>query len=231
MIGLLAPRTSLACYYHFDGNSTDSSGNGNNGTDTTVTYGRANGRFNEGALFNGTTSLITANGLITTLANSTAGTIGFWAYNQERSNAQCQQLYFDGGVTTMNINFDWRTGVKRLKITCTVDGVLQWDLLTAVNSLVALADAWHHYAFVHNGTACVIYIDGVLASTAFNTTTNKTKWFKAIITDATTKATIAYPVLSTYKGKVDEMFIETSKVWTANEVAKYYSRSQGFSRQ
>ena len=43
-------------YYKLDSNANDSSGNGYNGTATNVTYG--NGRFNEAANFNGSSSRI-----------------------------------------------------------------------------------------------------------------------------------------------------------------------------
>jgi hypothetical protein len=49
------PVTNLA-YYKLDSNANDSSGNGYNGTATSITYG--NGRFNEAANFNGSSSVI-----------------------------------------------------------------------------------------------------------------------------------------------------------------------------
>lgn len=48
-------------YWRLDGNSNDASGNGNNGTDTDITYSQANGRLNQGAGFNGSSSKITTN--------------------------------------------------------------------------------------------------------------------------------------------------------------------------
>lgn len=43
-------------YWRLNGNSNDASGNGNNGTDTVITYSQANGRLNQGAGFNGSSS-------------------------------------------------------------------------------------------------------------------------------------------------------------------------------
>jgi len=48
-------------YWRFEGNSNDTKG-AHNGTDTNITYGTEYGRFNQGALFNGSTSkIVTAN--------------------------------------------------------------------------------------------------------------------------------------------------------------------------
>lgn len=44
--------------WHLNGNSNDSSGNGKNGTDTNITYSLANGKFGQGAGFNGSSSKI-----------------------------------------------------------------------------------------------------------------------------------------------------------------------------
>lgn len=53
MLGELRPNQfgTTAGLWHLNGNSTDSSGNGNNGTDTAITYSLANGKFGQGALF------------------------------------------------------------------------------------------------------------------------------------------------------------------------------------
>ena len=43
---------------HLNGKSTDSSGNGNNGTNSNITYSLANGKFGQGAGFNGSSNSI-----------------------------------------------------------------------------------------------------------------------------------------------------------------------------
>ncbi len=48
---------NLISYYKLDGNSNDAVGS-NNGTDTDITYSLDNGKINQGAGFNGSTSLI-----------------------------------------------------------------------------------------------------------------------------------------------------------------------------
>src|SRR5690606_35078959 len=48
--------TALVAYWKYNGNSNDSSGNGHNGTDTSMTYGA--GQVGDCAIFNGSTSKI-----------------------------------------------------------------------------------------------------------------------------------------------------------------------------
>ncbi len=54
----MALQTNLLAYYKMEGNSNDATADGYNGTDTAITYGASYGKINEGANFNGTTSLI-----------------------------------------------------------------------------------------------------------------------------------------------------------------------------
>lgn len=50
-LGELRSQTGLVGLWHLNGNSNDSSGNSNNGTDTNITYSQANGKFGQGAGF------------------------------------------------------------------------------------------------------------------------------------------------------------------------------------
>lgn len=57
-IGESYPQAGLVGGWHLNGGSTDFSGNNNHGTDTAITYSQANGKFGQGAGFNGSTSYI-----------------------------------------------------------------------------------------------------------------------------------------------------------------------------
>jgi len=71
---------------HLNGNSTDVSGNGNNGTDANITYGLGNGKFFAGAGFNGTTSKIRCSSAISFTGNFT---ISFWIYMNDNTDIMC----------------------------------------------------------------------------------------------------------------------------------------------
>jgi len=72
---------TLVGYWQLGGNSLDNSGNGNNGTNTAVSYSPAYSRFNggQGASFNGSSSVITISNA-TSLQITGALSISFWIY-------------------------------------------------------------------------------------------------------------------------------------------------------
>jgi hypothetical protein len=63
---------------HLNGNSNDDSGNGLNGNDTYIVYGKVYGKFNEGALFTRTSSSMIVIGTTTILQPTTALTFSMW---------------------------------------------------------------------------------------------------------------------------------------------------------
>src|SRR4051812_13528905 len=67
--------TNLVSYYRLDGNSNDAVG-ANNGSDTNISYSAGNGKINNGAGFNGTSSRIAIGTSLT--ANYTGLTMAGW---------------------------------------------------------------------------------------------------------------------------------------------------------
>jgi len=74
----MALTDNIIGYWKMEGDSTDATGNGNNGTDTTITYSTGNGKIGQGAGFNGTSSKISL-GTGLSVAGS-AFTIAGWVY-------------------------------------------------------------------------------------------------------------------------------------------------------
>lgn len=123
--------------WHMEGNSNDSSGNGNNGTDTSITYALANGKFSQGAQMNNVndqivkaTNLgIAGNGEITislwtklnteiasgiyqfTIFRSTTGADRYFGWYYEY-NAGTRRLRLDGSGTSAYGNIDLGTIAK-----------------------------------------------------------------------------------------------------------------------
>jgi len=87
---------------HLNGNNTDTSGNSNSSTDTAITYSQANGKFGQGAGFNGSSSII----LITdnaALQGTGSHTIGLWvkftALPASDANVWLIMKGYDDGIT------------------------------------------------------------------------------------------------------------------------------------
>jgi hypothetical protein len=70
--------SALKMYHQFEGNSTDTTTNVHDGTDTAITYGNDYGVFNQGALFNGTTSKIVLADHDDWYFYDAEFTLGFW---------------------------------------------------------------------------------------------------------------------------------------------------------
>lgn len=144
--GLFA-RSSCISYYRMEGNSNDAKGS-NTGVDTSMSYSAGNGKFNQGAGFNGTSSRIipsSQTGIPSGSANysfvawvkyTAAGTIV--GLGVTGTNNLANVLKF--GSTTTIINYWWGND------------------LTA--TIPAIDSNWHHVAATFDGTTRRIYYDG-----------------------------------------------------------------------
>lgn len=84
MIGEFFPQSNLVRLYHLEGNSNDSSGNGDNGTDTSMTYGNSYGKIKQGAYFNGSAYITLGTGI----NPSNTFTILCWVKLQDQNRRQ-----------------------------------------------------------------------------------------------------------------------------------------------
>ena len=164
--------------YEFSGNadSTSSSAyNGTatdvlyayNGTATDVTYG--NGRFNEAANFNGSSSKISIPGSFG-IGNIASYSVSLWA----KSNSNTSQVWIGGKTTRILNNHNFTIGQynasNQTRVFCGSDANT-W--LLSQTSSVFYDGLWHNYTFVKNGTNGYFYIDGVLfdSSNVFDSST------------------------------------------------------------
>ena len=186
---------------HLNGNSTDVSGNSNNGTDSNVTYSLANGKFNQGTSFNGTSSKITL-GTSSTLNVYNSFTISIWFKTLDSS---LYQIFFSKSVELI-------CGIYEQKIfTQLVDNYTEAGNI--IND-----SKWHLFTSTYNGTTCKVYLDGVLGQSKNMSSSSQTA-----------SAYIGFfpiPQLS-FKGSIDEVIIE-NRAWTASEVRKYFTYSRGW---
>ncbi len=131
---------------------------------------------------------------LTSLATQTVGTISFWAKAQ---GTNAIQNFFsisrssDSNDTHLAIYYDNRTsGGGNMSAEIVTDGTTQWDFTVPTSAFNAITETnkWHHYELTHNGVSPALYIDGKSIPVSFGTTTDKTKWLKALLTDATNTA-------------------------------------------
>lgn len=201
--------------YHLNGNSNDSSGNSRNGTDTSITYSLANGRFGQGAGFNGTSSKI--------VVPSTARIVGlssftFSVWFNTSSGAANMTIYSEGSTSTITpflqffiasgqAGFQNRSDASALSLQTTTetysDGL--WHLFTAVKV---------------SSSSRLLYIDGNLRtsdSTSVGTTTVNTSNIGVLQRTTSTNF---------YSGALDEMIFE-NVAWDASKIKRYYTWTKG----
>lgn len=204
---------------HLNGNSTDSSGNGNNGTDTNITYSQANGKFGQGAGFNGTSSVVNFSSF--GITGNSARTYGVWikpsSVNVLRCIMGCVPNTLKAGKTCMLYQAVVASGDIMIVFNAA-------DFHTAGSKIIA--NEWNFICFTYNGTSLTtdnvkIYINGVSQSlTKLGTTTTADT-----LPD---KNRLGYDDMAGryFNGAIDEVIIE-NRAWTASEVKKYYTYAKG----
>lgn len=167
-LGELRPQTGLVGLWHLNGNSTDTSGNNNNGTDTAITYSQTNGKFGQGAGFNGSSSKIMFSNKV---IPRTTRTVCFWAKitNNQAIFDETGYNYAQHGSTI------WSTTNVVTYADCVGNGTTpRFDIPISITD--ANKANWNFYVFTWDGTTNAngvkAYLNGVLANqaTAANTT-------------------------------------------------------------
>lgn len=205
---------------HLNGNSTDSSGNGNNGTSTNITYSLANGKFGQGAGFNGSSSKITipsnsslnfgsGNRTINVWMKTSATTEGRLYNNRNNSSTWWSLGYNYTAASTPSINFEAANAYPS-----------KYKLFSspAINN-----GTYNLYTLVISGSNLSIYVNASLGAsdtwTPFSTDGANTTNYIGAYADGSTFAEL-------FNGSIDELILE-NRAWSAQEVAKYYTHTKG----
>jgi len=212
-LGEFIPSSNTKLLLHLNGDSTDSSGNGNNGTDTAITYSQANGRFGMGAGFNGSSSYIS---IATRFFSSYSGnfTISAWIYGSSIVASEepiyCEADVYGGPrLRLMIINGKPHIGFF-------VSGV--WYTAEGANNIST--NIWNHLICVKNGTTLLIYLNGVLQNTGACPLSTDTHYGNSEI------GRYRSPSGYYYDGSIDEVIVE-NVAWSAEKVKKYYTMTKG----
>ena len=148
---------NLVSYWPFEGNSTDIK-SGNNGTDTTITYGNVNGKYAQGAGFNGTSSYIAIADHASLRITGALSIVG-WVFPSDTTPNK-EMVLFAKGDQGSAANLDYTLTLQARKIRAIVsNGVVTNDL---GNGSVMTNLVYHHVAMVYvPSTSLTLYLDGV----------------------------------------------------------------------
>ena len=164
----LASDPNIKGYYQFEGDSTDA-GSTNDGTDTSITYDSSYGKFNQGALFNGTSSKMVFGSNLADWQFTGSFTICGWA----------QKIGGDGSAQALVSNIydgasndrGWSVQLNSSNQLIFTFGLGTSGFTTITSSGTITVDAtWHHFAVVRDSNDYFLYIDGEIVGTAYNTT-------------------------------------------------------------
>ncbi|MCL4405230.1 LamG domain-containing protein [Patescibacteria group bacterium] len=207
--GALQPDPSLAGLWHLDGNSKDSSGRGNNGTDTSVTYGTAYGKFGQGAYYNGSANTAVTENSSLALSNIT---VNAWSLSTASAYTP---LLRRGKAVTFSHGY-------ALNIGAVVSNKYQVYLGTGVdNNLPTTQSAdgkWHMITMTYDGTTLKAYVDGVLNATSTISTPISYASGESLTIGADFVNSPAYY----YNGDLDDVSI-FSRALSAPEIAQMYT--------
>lgn len=117
--------------------------------------------------------------VVADLATNTAGTLAGWFKVTDATPATIQRLlHFGDTNANERLSLAIRSHDGFLSCDCIDANVTKWTLVS--NAAVASNDTFVHLALTHNGTAPVIYVNGVAVAQTFTDSTDKTVWFSAL---------------------------------------------------
>jgi len=202
----MALKDNLTSYWSLQGNSNDSAGT-QNGTDTSISYSTSYGKIDQGASFNGSTSLISKTS--TNLpSGSSARTVSLWIY---RTGTEGTVFFYGtavaGGMIAINLN---ATGLNCFGNTGTYD-------ITTTTTISS--STWYHIVFTNDGTTSRLYKN---ASETGN---------KAITYSTTASSELQMgngtPWASTpWTGYIDEVGVWT-RALSGSEITELYNSGSG----
>lgn len=208
--------SALVAYYRFEGNANDETANANNGTSTNITYSTGNGKFGQGAGFNGSSSDITIPDSSSFSFTNTC-TINFW-YNPISITSNPRQNVLNKWIGGSNYgwNFYHVPSSGQLDWTETSDGTVGTILDVQSTGTTIIAGQWQLVSFTKNGTSGKFYING--SSVTDNGTALHTNMYHSTdslqIGDDNGATWMTYPI--------DDLSI-FNRVLSATEISNYYN--------
>jgi hypothetical protein len=208
-LGEFIPSSNTKLLLHLNGNSTDSSGNNNNGTDTNITYSQANGKFGQGAWWNGSNSRMYISSFTQVGGNAT------WSWWMKRAGS--------GSRSNSWIIGSWETQLDLLVYVLASDSKLTVQICGSSGFATPSAltnGVWYNFTVVRNGTSAYLYQNGKLVNSISGLTLRSDVGQQIRLGCNNTNDVDAY------NGAIDE-FIKENYAWTPQQVAKYYTMTKG----
>lgn len=157
-LGELRPQTGLVGLWHLNGNSTDSSGNGINGTDTNITY--STGKFAQGATATSTNAPSIV--LVNAAFNVTSGD-ATWSFWNKSSSYTSQIPFFSGGGFTVSGYYSQIDNGGIIYFYSNQSGAFQE--IKSSSGALSTSSIWQYVVITKSGTTITIYVNSVVVAT------------------------------------------------------------------
>lgn len=211
-------------YWRLNGNSNDASGNGNNGTNTNVTFSQGNGRLNQGAGFNGTSSKIITPSI--SISGQITGNVWVKIPSSYGGASSKYPFIFSFRSDTDNYRFDalaWHADLS-YKVQFQHFNGASWY---QIQSISALSVGWHMLTYKYDpgvANGMKIYIDGVFNNQANPSATLVISYPMSI---GANRITGAPGQSSWFNSAIDELIID-NEAWSSAKIKNEYSKAKGF---
>jgi len=223
-LGELKAQANLVALYHLQANSNDDSGNARNCTDVNITYGRVNGKFDQGALFNSTTSKMYAANNVLDL-NSTNFTINAWVKPVTISESTARAIFSKNDTSGSGPGYIFLMNTNGTIMAWEYDNAGVWAKACASSKpLTAGKFNMATYTHIHGG-ASAVFINGAKLGTGTGKSWTNTQTFSR----PAIGGAVASPSLNTayiWNGQIDEVSVFT-RVLSNSEIRKLYQVGAG----
>lgn len=207
---------------HLNGDANDSSGNGNNGTSTNITYSQANGKFGQGAGFNGSSSKSVSSTAVGGNVNDAKTMICWVKIGSDLSGGNTYSSISSWKFNTNVYIFGYWRESNINKFIFTRDRANVGSQFVNFDNPTA-ASGWYCLIGTLSGTDLSFYVNGNLVNTiTVSTATGALDLGVGWAIGIGPNGTSGY-----FNGSIDENIYEV-RAWSAEEVKKYYTMTKGF---
>lgn len=181
--------------------------------------------------FDGVNDFVSLQAVTSSISTLIVGTVCGWVKLNQDTNIQ-QKVFSitrsSGTRYEFQFSLDMRlTSFRRYDAFVEAGGSM-WRWWGATNEALSAVSNFVHFAITHNGTAPVVYINGVSAEGAFVITTDKTRWFSSLFSASSVVRLGSANESGTelfMDGKLDDVRIY-NRALTSNEVYQIYHRTR-----
>ncbi len=170
--------SGLVGYWNFDRNTTlvnDLSGQNNDGTRVGGVNWTTGGKLGEGFSFDGTDDLINIDTAVGDLATTTTGTWSAWVKPRDATPTALMIPISFGDTAGTSDDIELRVETTGKLGAQNIVTTARWYFTTDSTTLLT-DNQWTHVAIVHDNTAPVMYVNGVLTAITFAISVDKTTW-------------------------------------------------------